>query len=128
MGNEPLEHTFITKRILAQVLDHAWSLLSEIFHGLCDEVEIQISNPLGVVSGDLTWVSVPTNMHTLSLQHVKYTIDGAESPCTPTAGTAMHKYRPLAPGFWLLAVKARVAGVTDDLVALLNQMKKMSRL
>lgn len=41
-GDEPLEHTLITEHELAQVLNHAGPLSSEVFHGLDDQVQTRV--------------------------------------------------------------------------------------
>lgn len=123
MRDEPLEHTFIAEHELAQVLNHAGPLSSEIFNGLDDQVETLVLKTPG--GGLRTPNGGLCTVRALSLQHIKHAVDCAKGPGPPTACAAVDQNRSLALRFGILASKFRSAGGTDDLVALLNQIQQM---
>lgn len=116
MRDEPLEHTFIAEHELAQVLNHAGPLSSEIFNGLDDQIETRV---LKTLNGGLGIVCA------LSLQHIKHAVDCAKGPGPPTACATVDQNRSLALRFGVLASKFRGTGGTDDFIALLNQIQQM---
>jgi hypothetical protein len=115
-GDEPLQHTLITEYKLTQILNHAGSLSSEVFHSLDNQVETRVlkSPDIGIC------VSV---VHALPLHHIEHAVDCAEGPCASTACAAVNQDGPLA--FWLgiLVPETGSTGSTDDLVTLLNQIQ-----
>lgn len=113
-GDEPLEHTLITEHKLTQILNHAGSLGSKVFHSFDDQVETRglKSFHVGVCAA-----------HALSLEHIEHAVDGAEGSGAPTARAAVNQDRSLALRFGLLVSETGGARGPDNLVTLLNQIQ-----